>query len=413
MFAKSIVHLWKSDSVERGAGTAVAMYRVHEALLDKGVNSHILCNNKFSDAEEVTELPKKNPIIKVVEKILRAVFRAAGFNDLYVITGGRIRRHPKYQQSDIVTLHGTHHGFINYLTLPRLLKGKKTVFVLHDMWAVSGHCAFHYDCEKWKTGCGKCPYPDNVPKIKRDATKWEWKLKKWVFSKLDITLISPSKAVKEVISQSFLNHLPIYHVPHGINERIYIPHDKFEARKALNLPENKKLIFISAVDLNDLRKGGDLLEAALKQLPETLKQNCAIMTMGIKKEELGALLEMEVYQLGFIKDEATKALAYSAADIFVHPSRAESFGLVILEAMACGTPAIGLSTAGVGDLIRPGKTGLLANGENSADLSRCMRSLLTDDAMLEQLSTTCRDVVLKEYTLEKQAQRYLAIYSDL
>ena len=47
------------------------------------------------------------------------------------------------------------------------------------MWSFTGHCAYSYDCERWKTGCGSCPYPDIYPAIRRDTTEWEWKLKNW------------------------------------------------------------------------------------------------------------------------------------------------------------------------------------------------------------------------------------------
>jgi glycosyltransferase involved in cell wall biosynthesis len=107
------------------------------------------------------------------------------------------------------------------------------------------------------------------------------------------------------------------------------------------------------------------------------------------------------------------AVAYSAADLFVFPTRADIFGKMLQESMACGTPMVSFNTCGVPDLVRPGVTGYLAASEDVQDLSNGIVQLLEDNLLREQMSQNCRTIALKEYTLELQAQKYIELYQSL
>ncbi len=121
---------------------------------------------------------------------------------------------------------------------------------------------------------------------------------------------------------------------------------------------------------------------------------------------------MPSLELGYVSSDRLKSIAYSAADLFLFPTRADNLPLVLQESMACGTPMVSFNIGGVPDLVRPGKTGYLAAPEDAKDFCQGIVLLLTDTALREQLGQNCRAVALAEYPLELQAQRYIEIYRD-
>ncbi len=107
------------------------------------------------------------------------------------------------------------------------------------------------------------------------------------------------------------------------------------------------------------------------------------------------------------------SFAYSAADLFVMPTRAEAFGQVVIEAMACGTPVVGFDVGGVPDMVRPGQTGLLAQAEDVGDLRDSIITLLRDIELRKRMSETCYNIAVSEYSSAVQAERYRSLYRRL
>ena len=115
--------------------------------------------------------------------------------------------------------------------------------------------------------------------------------------------------------------------------------------------------------------------------------------------------------VGKVADDRFLSFVYSAADVFVIPSRTDNLPDTVLESMACGTPCVGFDVGGIPDMIRPGETGLLAEPFDVDELGAAAASLLTNDAERTRLSGNCRRVVEAEYPLDVQAGRYLDLYA--
>jgi hypothetical protein len=158
-----------------------------------------------------------------------------------------------------------HGGFFNYLALSRLTENKPAVISLHDMWPFTGHCAYSYDCDRWKIGCGKCPYPDISPPIQRDNTHIEWKLKNWVYRRSNLVIVAQSNWLACEAKQSMLSRFPFSH-SNGIDTDVFKPHDRNQCRSLLGISGEKVLMFTSP-NLNDPRKGGDLLVKLCRAYP--------------------------------------------------------------------------------------------------------------------------------------------------
>jgi glycosyltransferase involved in cell wall biosynthesis len=169
----------------------------------------------------------------------------------------------------------------------------------------------------------------------------------------------------------------------------------------------------SAANLGDKRKGGDLLIKSLQLLPESLKHQIVLLVLGDGGERLTEALDMETICLGYASGDRLKAIAYSAADLFLFPTRADNLPLVLQEAMACGTPMVSFKVGGVPDLVRPGETGYLAAAEDTGDFATGVVELLEDSAQREAMAQHCRTVAVEEYSLELQAQRYIELYQTV
>jgi glycosyltransferase involved in cell wall biosynthesis len=122
---------------------------------------------------------------------------------------------------------------------------------------------------------------------------------------------------------------------------------------------------------------------------------------------------VNVESLGYVDHERTKILAYNAADVFVHPARVDNLPNVVMEAIACGTPVIGLPVGGVPEMVRHGQTGWLADKATSASLAETIDCALEDLAKGVSLRGGCRAVAEADYAVERQASRYIGLFASL
>ncbi len=393
------------SDVSGGAG--IAGYRLHQGLLAQGVNSKLLVGSAKTQDSLVATIPPKG--IKVG---LYKLFWRLGLNYLNILDSFDIPDHPFYQDADILNFHILHSGYFNYLALPRLTRAKPAIFTLHDMWGFTGHCTYSYDCQRWMTGCGQCPYPKTYPAIYLDNTWLEWRLKDWAYTRSDLTIVTLSNWLHKQAQSSLLNRFPIHHIPNGIDLEIYRPLDSETCRQSLNIPPDKKVLMVAAQYLNDYRKGGDLLIKILASLPPSVKADSILLAIGDRGEALAEASGFSMVNLGYVSDESRKAIAYSAADMFIFPTRADNLPLVLQESMACGTPMVSFNVGGVPDLVRPGITGFLAEPENVPEFCSAIEELLDNDSLRADMARNCRAVAEAEYSLDLQAQRYIELYRE-
>lgn len=167
-----------------------------------------------------------------------------------------------------------------------------------------------------------------------------------------------------------------------------------------------------ATDLNRPGKGCDLLLEALRNIPESLRGQTTLLTFGLGGQALSDKAGMHSINLGYIEN-AKLPEAYSAADFFVFPSQKETFGLVMLESMACGTPVVSFKVGAAPELVRNNQTGILAESQTSGDLCKGITYLLEHDSLCQTMRPRCREVVVEEYSLERQGKRYTELYRTI
>jgi glycosyltransferase involved in cell wall biosynthesis len=218
----------------------------------------------------------------------------------------------------------------------------------------------------------------------------------------------------EVVRQSpLLGHCDVHCIPHGLDTTVFTPSPKVEARERLGLPPGARIVLFSSFDPLLPRKGGVYLFEALQRLTARGMKDLLLVTVGCDRHAMGDAYGGPVHNLGRIRDERKMAACYSAADVYVGPSLAETFGLVFTEAMACATPVVAFAGTGASEVVRHMKTGYLARYQDSEDVAQGIQWLLNDGDLRRTCGREGREVVEQEYTLELQARRQLELYEHV
>jgi len=164
-------------------------------------------------------------------------------------------------------------------------------------------------------------------------------------------------------------------------------------------------------------KGLTYLIDALQQLPDAqlLIVGSGPLLSDLMKQTVGLRLEKRVKIIPNVSDEDLHAF-YEACDVFVLPSSesSEAFGLVQIEAMACGKPVVSTNLkTGVTFVNQHGITGLTVPVRDALSLANALRRLLDDQGLRESLGMNAKERVLKEFTIEKMIDRTIESYRNL
>jgi len=391
-----IVHLSFSDG--RG-GAMIGAYRVHDALRAAGADSRMLVIHRRTGDPAVAEPLGLRGKLTVRAARFWARRRArwgaradpAGMRSLGLVAHG-LGRAAAAAGADVIHLHwvgGEAMGLAEIARLPG-----PVVWTLRDMWAFSG--AEHFaDDARHRTG-----YADGRPDI--DRRTWQRKARLW--RDFRPHFVAPSRWMADELAASALfGHAPCTVIPNTLDPAVFAPGSRAAARAALGLPAGPLILFGAIGGAADPRKGGDLLARALHQLAGTGHRPALAVFGGPPPPGLPA----PAIELGPIRDPARLALACRAADLFVAPSRMDNFPSTVIEAQACGTPAVAFAIGGMPDAV--GDPARLAPAFDTDALAGIVAALLAappDPAAIRAatLARVAPDIV---------AARHMALYRSL
>lgn len=249
---------------------------------------------------------------------------------------------------DIVHIHNIHKFCLNLPILFQYLKksGVKVVWTLHDCWSFTGKCP-HFvlaKCNKWQSGCYRCPQLSGYPVSRLDNTKKAYlDKKKWFTSVEDLTLVTPSNWLASLVKESFFKNYPVEVIHNGIDMDVFKPAES--TFRATNGLENKKIILGVSFGWG-YKKGVDIFN----QLAADLGDEYKIVLVGTD-DNVDKTLNKNILSIHRTNDQKELAEIYSAADLFVNPTREEVLGLVNIEALACGTPVLTFKTGGCPEIV--------------------------------------------------------------
>lgn len=221
--------------------------------------------------------------------------------------------------------------------------------------------------------------------------------------------------------KSMLDSLPhmrdrIRIIPNFVNGSLFYREDKEEARRALGLDPDSRYI-ITVARLDEYQKGQSLLVQAVETLTDFPDLKVLIAGSGPDEQSLrkrieDAGLEDKIILLGSIRDKNQLRHYYNASELFVLPSRYEGLPLVLLEAGACGLPAVAFNVMGVRGLIRSGENGLLAENLDPNLLAEALRKLLGSTGLRESMGSAAYHIVRAQYSEEIIGAKLRKLFLD-
>lgn len=313
----------------------------------------------------------------------------------------KLLRKIKKFSPDVIQLHDIHDHWLNYPMLFRYLIKTQipVVWTQHDSWSFTGHCAFPYDdCDKWKVGCSRCPHKASFC---LDQSKKNYDLKKRLFLQSNMTVVSVSEWLGNLVNASFFRGLPAKVIPNGIDVNTFKPLSN-DIRERYGIAG--KFLIIGAATLWDERKG----ISDYAKLRSRLDDEYAIVMVGLTNEQIKQQPE------GIIGLEKTKSVfdlvaLYSAADVVLSLSKAETFGLTMAEAMACGTPVIGYNNTTHPEIIKEGCGFIVETGDIESVKFRVEQIKIEGKASFSQ---RCIDVAQEYYNKDINFNKYISLYNS-
>lgn len=414
-----VLHLCASDQ----GGAARGAYNLHRALRQAGVDSWMLVGDRSCDDPTVLGPPPTGST-----KVRQGIRQTWEYWPLKRyphakpgIFSPAIARHAIVKaclthQPDIINLQWIGHGFLSIEAMAKLQL--PLVWTLRDMWAFTGGCHYADDCTRYQQACGTCPHLGS--KREQDLSRRIWRRKQAAWRELNLTLVPISHWLEDCVHQSsLLRHYPVQMIYNAIDTTVFRPVDRDTARHLLRLPTDKQLILFGALQaISDPRKGFNDVTQALQQLAEDdgFQQNVEVVIFGASQPMNPPKLGFKTTYLGALHDDITLALAYSAADVTVVPSRQEAFGKTAAESLACGTPVVVFKTTGLQEIVDHQQNGYCATCFDPADLAQGIRWVLTQQAHLapaQALATKARQKAEQCFSVSQQAQAYQHLYEHI
>lgn len=396
-------------------GAARAAYRLHNALLNAGVNSQMLVQSKISDDFTVTGPQTKTE--KLISKIrpflnnLPLQFyknkTKTLFSPAYLPFSIIVDKINKLEP-DIVHLHWICAGMIKIEDIAKIKA--PIVWSLHDMWAFTGGCHYDEECSAYKNSCGNCKVLRSSKK--NDLSKKIFNEKQKVFeSKKNITIIGLSNWLNECSKNStLLKDKKHINLPNPIDTKIFKPLDKQKARELWNLPQDKKLILFGAMGAtSDPRKGFRELAEALKKIKD---QNVEFVIFGSSQPKNAPDLGFKTHYLGSLHDDISLVTIYSAVDVMIVPSLQENLSNAIMESLSCATPVVAFDIGGNSDIINHLQVGYLAKAFDTNDLSYGIEWIL-NNLEYAKLCQNARKKVLNKFSSEIIVNEYISLYKEI
>lgn len=385
-----IIHIG-FDAIERG-GAGIAMLRIHRSLKKIGINSQIVCRRAAVE-EGSSILPcsiSKRLQIKMLNACMKIVYgRAYPVN---VIKTG-MANYVNSLNPDVVQLHWLQGDTISIEEIAAIRA--PIVWMLHDMWPFSGVDASPQT--RW--------YKEGYPRGTTWVDRWTWERKKKVFGKLPIFPVGASQWVVNEAQNSivFKGHC-VTKIPLPIDLEIF--------KKARGSKERNRyftVLFGATTGIRNSIKGFDRLEAALGCLNNDEKSLINVKVFGETRNPI----EVSGVSVSFLGKIASVNMldVYNQADVFVFPSRQETFGQTKLEALASGVPVIAFNESACAEGIDHKVTGWVAKSNDIKDFAEGIRwAMRIWKGEIEYRNAEYLDSVYSELVV---AQQWLALYKQI
>jgi glycosyltransferase involved in cell wall biosynthesis len=396
------------STADRAGGAEAVALSLHRALRARGHEAWLAVGYRRTSEDGVLEIgragSRRRRVLTDPGVLLDALrgredFRFPASRRVLELLPGR---------PDVVHVHNLHGGYFDLRVLPELAKRARLVATLHDAWLLTGHCAHPFESDGWLRGCGDCPHLRTYPALLRDGTAFNLARKRAIYAGVELTVVTPSHWLMGMVERSVLAPAAVRRevIPNGVDPTVFSPGDRAQARRELGVAEDTALLVFSAQGgrANEF-KDFPTLEAALGRLGTPVLA-AALGDAVPGEEQVG---RATVRSVGAVPP-AEVARWLRAADVYVHPSRADTFPSGVLEALASGAPVLASRVGGIAEQVRE-ETGVLVEPGDAAALAAAIESLLADPGRRGRMGAAGAVDVRERFSLERQIDAYVALYA--
>lgn len=310
-------------------------------------------------------------------------------------------------QPDVIHLHNVHGYYLHYPMFFDWLIHQytgKIIWTMHDCWAITGHCSHFVKaaCDKWKTGCDKCPQSHAYPfSFFVDTSKSEYALKKKLFTSLDsLVITTPSQWMAKLIKNSYLQAFPVHVVNNWTPIQEFTPTYDTCVLEKFSIASDKKIV-LGVANIWEERKGFNIF----MELSKKLADDYQIVMVGLNKRQIRKL-PSTIKGIERTTNVHELAALYSLAYVFLNPSIEESFSLVTLEALACNTPVIVQDSSAVHEMVNEYAGFVMSDFNIDTYLQYIM-----DVKQIDRENEKIRKSVLK-YNKEDKINQFIQLYEE-
>jgi len=312
---------------------------------------------------------------------------------------------------DVVHLHTVADWFDVPRWLEMLPRRMGVVISLHDMWHVTGGCFLYRGCDRYANQTHRC---DPCPILKWPANRFLAKAahsrKLQTYRHCGARMVANSQWLAGIAGRSPIVKAcgGVRVIPPGIDTTVFKPRDKNLCRKQLKLPADAFVIVTGGASLTDANKNVPWLFEQLSHLPDL--RDVVVVAFG---EGAVAVPDgLNVRFTGGIRGRADLARLFATADVFVSASLMETYGLTLVEAMACGTPVVAFRVGGIPEAAPDGQGAILCESQDAVALTEAIIKLRNFPQLREQLGEAGRDMVHVRNRLSSFSGLFADIYRE-
>ncbi len=426
---------------DRTGGAAQVAWRLHRSFRARGHDAWMVVGTRTTDDGNVVRIPNResrsawargcyglrdllrarglgiDPVgraLKFLGEPARWSAKSAGREDFsYPGTASLDRLLPS--PVDVIHAHNLHGDYFDLRFLPSLSRSRPFFMTLHDAWLLSGHCAHSFACERWRTGCGSCPDLSIPPAVPRDGTAENWREKARISAASRLHIATPSSWLMDKVKDSHLmsGSPSLRVIPNGIDLAVFRPGSgRDEARRSLGLSPDAPILLFTADSIRD-NPWKDF-----RMLGETVDRLGArgLPILCLAVGDTGAPVvtgSAEIRFIPLVADPALMARYYAAADLYLHPSRADTFPTSVIEALASGTPVIASRVGGIPEQVKEGVTGHLVTPGDAEAMAEYAARLLGDPALKRGLGEEAARDAARRFSLEDHVRTTLDWYAEV
>lgn len=418
----------------RGGAANVAKH-LHENYLKLGLKSEFLVGHRYEikapgvhSFEELPQEPKfTHQVRKWSYKLTREFEMQIGLEPFHFPKSHRLLNYlPK--DPALFHLHNLHGNYFDLRLLSNLSLRNPTLLTLHDAWLLAGHCGHSLDCERWKIGCGKCPYPKVYQELKHDLSHHNWIRKQKIYKASRLAVATPCRWLMDKVKASplaegmFLGEI----IENGVSKEIFHPGDSEKLRAELGLPQEKFILTFAAEGMaNNPWKDYSSIEKAIEILcsDSDLRGKFHLIAIGANEKSDSQLpIDFRNYL-----DQKELSKLFQISDFYIHLAKAETFPNVIIEALSCGTPIIASNVGGISEQITAPEnytelvsadmnhpyTGILVNPQDPVALAKVIRFFILHPKTARAFKKKIPSNLGPRFDIRIQVKKYLELYQRL